>query len=132
MQDRWISDWEPTERRPHYTRSTAGEVQTMPANPLDQQMCWDRGICLRWRDGYVRQGSYGPEEWDPVLPEINAERVEMIALRAKRPDLVAATDDELLTRASCSLTAATMKIGEGATIEVDGDIGVVAIVEVSV
>ena len=56
----------------------------------------------------------------------------MIALRAKRPDLVAATDDELLTRASCSLTAATMKIGEGATIEVDGDIGVVAIVEVSV
>jgi pyruvate,water dikinase len=136
-------------------------------------MCWDRGICLGWRDGYVRQGSFSSDEWDPVLPECNGffggyfyinlsnvrmqgvrspavtveqldlaffgdhpdvppysphpdderpdlvpkigehlgwvmsttewpeidrERTETIALRAKRPDLAAATDEELLAR----------------------------------
>ncbi len=71
MQDRWITDWPVSERWPHYTRSNAGEVLPTPASPLGQQFCWDKGICLGWRDGYVRQGSYSLDEFDPVLPESN-------------------------------------------------------------
>lgn len=71
MDDRWITDWEPSRRWPHYTRSNAGEVLPTPASPLGQQFCWENGICLGWRDGYVRQGSYSLDEFDPVRPECN-------------------------------------------------------------
>jgi ribosomal protein L24 len=71
MEDRWITDWEPSRRWPHYTRSNAGEVLPTPASPLGQQFCWENGICLGWRDGYVRQGSYSLDEFDPVRPECN-------------------------------------------------------------
>ena len=71
MQDTWITDWEPSERWPHYTRSNAGEVLPTPASPLGQQFCWDRAIIPGWRDGYVRQGSYSLDEFDPVMPECN-------------------------------------------------------------
>ena len=69
MQDRWITDWPPSERWPHYTRSNAGEVLPTPASPLGQQAVWDRAIVPGWRDGYVRQGTYSIEEWDSELPE---------------------------------------------------------------
>jgi len=173
MEDRWITDWPPSERWPHYTRSNAGEVLPTPASPLGQQAVWDRAIVPGWRDGYVRQGTYSIEEWDSELPEacgffggfmyinlsnvrmqgvrnpavtveqldlaffgdhpdvppycphpdderpdlipkigehlgwvmsttewpeLERERTETIALRAKRPDLAASTDEELLTR----------------------------------
>ncbi|MDX2380073.1 MAG: PEP-utilizing enzyme [Acidimicrobiia bacterium] len=71
MQDTWITDWEPSERWPHYTRSNAGEVLPSPASPLGQQFCWDRAIIPGWRDGYVRQGSYSLDEFDPDFPECN-------------------------------------------------------------
>ena len=69
MLDRWITDWTPSPRWPHYTRANAGEVMPTPASPLGQQFTWERGICLGWRDGYIRSGNYTEEEWDPVLPE---------------------------------------------------------------
>lgn len=69
MEDRWIADWPPSERWPHYTRSNAGEVLATPASPLGQQFVFDNGIVLGWRDGYVRQGYFVPGEMADVLPE---------------------------------------------------------------
>jgi len=69
MTGRWFTDWEPSERWPHYTRSNAGEVLPTPASPLGQTFSWEKGICLGWADGYVRVGSYSADEFDPVHPE---------------------------------------------------------------
>lgn len=68
--DRWITDWTPSERWPHYTRANAGEVLPTPASPLGQQFSWERGICLGWRDGYARTGNYSADEFDPIHPEV--------------------------------------------------------------
>jgi len=69
LTDKWITDWEPSERWPHYTRSNAGEVLPTPASPLGQTFSWEGGICLGWADGYVRIGSYSADEFDPHHPE---------------------------------------------------------------
>jgi phosphohistidine swiveling domain-containing protein len=69
MQDRWITDWTPSERWPHYTRANAGEVLATPATPLGQTYSWDNGMVLGWRDGYVRQGLYSDGEMSDVRPE---------------------------------------------------------------
>jgi rifampicin phosphotransferase len=70
MEDSWITDWAPSTRFPDYTRANAGEVLPTPATPLGQQFTWERGICLGWRDGYVRQGLYTTDEFDPVHPDV--------------------------------------------------------------
>jgi rifampicin phosphotransferase len=70
MDDRWITDWPPSERWPHYTRANAGEVLPTPASPLGQQFSWENGICLGWRDGYVRQGVCGIEEFTDAPPAV--------------------------------------------------------------
>ena len=69
MHDRWITDWTPSERWPHYTRANAGEVLATPATPLGQTYSWDNGMMLGWRDGYVRQGLYAEGEMSEVRPE---------------------------------------------------------------
>lgn len=69
MKDRWITDWTPSERWPHYTRANAGEVLATPASPLGQTYSWDNGMMLGWRDGYVRQGLYADGEMSDVRPE---------------------------------------------------------------
>lgn len=69
MDDRWITDWDPSPRWPHYTRANAGEVLPTPVSPLGQTFTWDKGICLGWRDGYVRQGVIAPGEMADVRPE---------------------------------------------------------------
>jgi rifampicin phosphotransferase len=69
MKDRWIADWPPSDRWPHYTRSNAGEVLATPASPLGQQFTFDNGIVLGWRDGYVRQGYFSEGEMSEKLPE---------------------------------------------------------------
>ncbi len=68
MQDRWITDWTPSARWPHYTRANAGEVLSTPASPLGQQFSWDNGIALGWRDGYNRTGNYREHEWTDTPP----------------------------------------------------------------
>ncbi len=65
----WMTDWTPSARWPHYTRSNAGEVLPSPASPLGQTFSWDGGLCLGWADGYVRVGSYTADEFDPIHPE---------------------------------------------------------------
>jgi rifampicin phosphotransferase len=67
--ERWITDWTPSPRWPHYTRANAGEVLPTPASPLGQQFSWERGMLLGWRDGYIRSGNYALEEFDANLPE---------------------------------------------------------------
>ncbi|MDP9464304.1 MAG: PEP-utilizing enzyme [Actinomycetota bacterium] len=69
MDDRWIADWPPSERWPHYTRSNAGEVLATPASPLGQQFVFDNGMVLGWRDGYVRMGFFVPGEMSEKFPE---------------------------------------------------------------
>ncbi len=69
MDDRWIADWPPSERWPHYTRSNAGEVLATPASPLGQQFVFDNGIALGWRDGYERMSYFVPGEMSEKFPE---------------------------------------------------------------
>ncbi len=68
MNDRWLTDWTPSVRWPHYTRANAGEVLPTPASPLGQQFTWERGICLGWRDGYVRGGCTTLDEYTDTPP----------------------------------------------------------------
>ena len=68
MHDRWITDWPPSIRWPHYTRANAGEVLPTPASPLGQQFTWDLGICPGWRDGYVRGGCTTLDEYTDAPP----------------------------------------------------------------
>jgi pyruvate,water dikinase len=69
VRDRWITDWTPSERWPHYTRANAGEVVPYPASPLSVTYTWDGGICQGWREGYIRSGNYAADEWDREHPE---------------------------------------------------------------
>jgi len=70
VEDRWITDWPPSERWPHYTRANAGEVLPDPASPLGQQFSWEKGMLLGWRDSYVHSGNYSLDEFDESLPEM--------------------------------------------------------------
>ena len=70
MQDRWFTDYEPSERWPHYTRANAGEVMPSPVSPLCQKFTWDAGIIHGAAEGSCRAGLYEPDEYDPVLPEV--------------------------------------------------------------
>lgn len=69
MRERWITDWTPSARWPHYTRANSGEVAPTPASPLSVTYTWDNGICQGWRDGYVKTGNYALEEFDQARPE---------------------------------------------------------------
>jgi pyruvate,water dikinase len=40
------------------------------ASPLSQQFCWENGILLGWRDGYVRGGNYTLDEFTDGEPEV--------------------------------------------------------------
>lgn len=70
MADRWITDRAPSPRWPHYTRANAGEVLPSAASPLSQQLCWENGILLGWRDGYIRGGNYTADEFTDGFPEV--------------------------------------------------------------
>jgi len=67
---RWITDWTPSRRWPHYTRATAADVLPAPVTPLATQLCWERGLIPGWRDAYVESGAYCAEEFDQDLPEV--------------------------------------------------------------
>jgi pyruvate,water dikinase len=40
------------------------------ASPLSQQLCWENGILLGWRDGYIRGGNYTADEFTDGVPEV--------------------------------------------------------------
>lgn len=70
MDNRWFTDRAPSPRWPHYTRANAGEVLPSAASPLGQQLCWENGILLGWRDGYIRGGNYTADEFTDGFPEV--------------------------------------------------------------
>lgn len=57
----WITDWQRSERLPHYTRANAGETLLEPASPLGWSLVWGRGL-HGWRNGFVGFGIYREEE----------------------------------------------------------------------
>ncbi|MEV0227247.1 PEP-utilizing enzyme [Streptomyces sp. NPDC050704] len=57
----WITDWQRSERLPHYTRANAGETLPEPASPLGWTLVWGRGL-QGWRRGFVGFGIYHEEE----------------------------------------------------------------------
>lgn len=61
-QTRWITDDEPSDRYPVYTRANAGEVLPNPASPLGWTTVWDHGVNLGWRDAQISVGTCEPHE----------------------------------------------------------------------
>lgn len=57
----WITDWQRSERLPHYTRANAGETLPEPASPLGWTLVWGQGL-QGWRRGFVGFGIYREEE----------------------------------------------------------------------
>jgi pyruvate,water dikinase len=71
MRDRWITDWDPSERFPYYTRANAGEVLPDPSSPLNTTLIWDESLVPGWREGYVDEiGTHRPEELSEVRAEV--------------------------------------------------------------
>lgn len=69
MEDTWITDWEPSERFPVYTRANAGEVMPGPSSPLNWNLVWEQGAALGWGDGTEKWGSFDRQEYDPERPD---------------------------------------------------------------
>ena len=71
MRDRWITDWDQSERFPYYTRANAGEVLPDPSSPLNATLIWDDCLVPGWREGYVEEiGTHRPEELSEVRAEV--------------------------------------------------------------
>jgi rifampicin phosphotransferase len=66
---RWITDREPTERFPNYTRGNAGEVMADPVSPLGWTFAWESGLLLGCRDGFVQMGIFDTDEYAVDKPE---------------------------------------------------------------
>lgn len=62
MRHRWITDFEPSERWPIYTRANADEVLPDPCTPLGWSLVWEQGLIPGWYDGYVQCGVVLPRE----------------------------------------------------------------------
>ncbi|MBU98560.1 MAG: hypothetical protein CL429_05635 [Acidimicrobiaceae bacterium] len=69
MDDRWITDWEPSKRFPVYTRANAGEILPNPVSPLGWDLIWEEGVSKGWADGAHRQGVFTPDESNPDQPD---------------------------------------------------------------
>ncbi len=68
--DRWIIDWEPSQRFPVYTRANAGEVLPHPVSPLCATMLWEPGFAMGWRDAMTSVGTLNDDEIAPSRPEV--------------------------------------------------------------
>ncbi|HEU5267716.1 MAG TPA: PEP-utilizing enzyme [Jatrophihabitans sp.] len=71
LPDRWLTDWERSERMPFYTRANAGEVLPDPASPLGWTLVFEKGLLPGWLRGMVEFGIYRdgelPTERPPVV-----------------------------------------------------------------
>lgn len=70
LPDRWITDWEPSNRYPVYTRANAGEVLPDPCSPLCWTVAWEKGILAGWRDSQIHAGTVEENEVDENRPEV--------------------------------------------------------------
>lgn len=69
MDDRWITDWTPSDRFPFYTRANIGEVMPRPSSPLGWTTVWGDAVANGWADGCVRWGSMSEDEIDRECPQ---------------------------------------------------------------
>ncbi|GAA1653229.1 PEP-utilizing enzyme [Georgenia ruanii] len=94
MADKWITDWEPSTRFVHYTRSNVGEVSPDPSTPLGWTFAWEGAFAPGWADGTIGTGAVFPHEVEgehpPVLGHfggrlyINLSASRMQAVRSDR------------------------------------------------
>jgi pyruvate,water dikinase len=68
--DRWITDWEPSQKFPVYTRANAGEVLPDPASPLAWTLVWEPGVVEGWADANVSAGTLTRDEFTRTPPEV--------------------------------------------------------------
>ena len=69
MEDRWITDWEPSKRFTLYTRANSGEVLPGPCSPLGWDLVFEKGVAHGWEDGVIRWGCFTKDETDEERPE---------------------------------------------------------------
>lgn len=60
--ERWITDSEPSERFPFYTRANVGEIAPPPMSPLGWRLVWEKGTILGYADSHVRWGVFDEDE----------------------------------------------------------------------
>lgn len=62
----WITDTEPSERFPLYTRANADEVGPDPFTPLNWSLTWEQGIVPGTADAWINLGTFTEDEflWD--------------------------------------------------------------------
>ena len=70
LPDRWLTDWERSERMPFYTRANAGEVLPDPASPLGWTLVFEQGLIPGWLRGLVEFGIYRDGELDRERPPV--------------------------------------------------------------
>ena len=68
--DRWITDLEPSQKFPVYTRANAGEVLPDPASPLAWTLVWEPSVVEGWADANVSAGTVVRTEFTSVPPEV--------------------------------------------------------------
>jgi rifampicin phosphotransferase len=66
--ERWVTDNEPSERYPVYTRANAGEVYPDPVSPLSGSLAIMSAGEAGWRDTYVRYGTADRDEFEVDRP----------------------------------------------------------------
>lgn len=64
--DTWITDTEPSERFPLYTRANADEVGPDPFTPLNWTLTWEQGMVPGTADAWIALGTFTDDEflWD--------------------------------------------------------------------
>ncbi len=70
LPDRWLADWERSERMPFYTRANAGEVLPDPASPLGWTLVFEKGLLPGWLRGLVEFGIYREGELPMERPPV--------------------------------------------------------------
>jgi rifampicin phosphotransferase len=70
VDDRWITDDEPSTRFPHYTRANADEVGPDPFSPLGWSLGWVKGCIPGVADGFVNFGVVRRDELRSIQPEV--------------------------------------------------------------
>ena len=70
LPDRWITDWERSDRMPFYTRANAGEVLPDPTSPLGWTLVFEKGLLPGWLRGMVEFGIYRDGELPMDRPPV--------------------------------------------------------------
>ena len=71
LPDKWIIDRTPTKRFPSYTRGNAADVLADPVSPLGWTFCWESGIVIGCRDGFVTFGVFDESDYGDYSQQAN-------------------------------------------------------------